>query len=140
MRNVAAFFIASFLCNLSFAQVAIAPEDFYGTWTITRMNSSSIITTLDDDSEALVHSTLVISATRIDLADELACHVSKYKIVVVDAEKEVHPNTAPSPAAAGLPDRVARLSGGCEDFYMVDATLVFSARGTWYSAERVGRL
>lgn len=119
--------------------VTVSPHQFYGSWKVTKINAYGEVTQSEHDMQALLGSIVVLSATQMVLAGEPPCKVTHPKVIVVDAAEDASPPSAPSPQAAGLPPKVAKLDDGCLNPYKVGAAIVFPARGAWYTAERVNR-
>jgi hypothetical protein len=131
--------VAVAACHASAGQLSAA--DVYGQWRIIRINATGEITESEQRMNALLGTTLTLSADKVLEAGESPCRVVKpYPVVsTVDTADEVPIKAAASPAAAGLPPRAVMVDLGCIAVFVVDGHLVFSGRGAWYTAERVKR-
>lgn len=125
-------------CHASRRAVQINASDFYGAWTVTKINAVGRVSESEERMNALVGTVLTITADRVIEAGEDPCPIVKpYPIVsVVDTLDEVPIQAAPSPAAAGLPARALMLDSGCLAIFKVGDHIVFGDRGAYYEAER----
>lgn len=125
-------------CHASRIVGQVNASDFYGAWTVTKINAVGRVSESEERMNALVGTVLTITADKVIEAGEDPCPIVKpYPIVsVVDTLDEVPVQAAPSPAAAGLPARAPMLDSGCLAIFKVGDHIVFGDRGAYYEAER----
>jgi hypothetical protein len=112
---------------------------FYDSWRVTKINTTGEITESESRMTSLIGAVVMISARTVQEGSQPPCQVLKpYPILsVVKTNDEVTPKSAPTTAAAGLPEEAPMLDTGCMAFFKVGTHLVFTDRGAWYTAERV---
>lgn len=117
----------------------VSADFFYGTWKVTHINATGEITEGESKMTSLVGASVTISSSTVHEGDEPPCQVVKPypTLSVVKTIDEVAPKSAPSPAAAGLPEEAPMLDTGCMAFFEVGTHLIFNDRGAWYTAERI---
>lgn len=127
------------------ACLAEAPQpsanEVYGTWKVTKINAVGTVTESEQRMNALLGTTLTITKDQVLEGGEAPCAVVKpYPLAnMVDTAKEIPPQAAPSPAAAGLPPRALMVDTGCLAVFKVGNKIVIGDRGAYYAAERVAR-
>lgn len=139
MKQVAWGFIALLVITSSHAANSVKPDDFYGTWKVTRIITVGYVSTSEAEMNALIGTNVTISAKQLTAGGDV-CPLEHHTVIATIVDTSKDPDLLLGripPEQLGMPHFAPKLDAGCMMFYKVDNRLIFADRGAYYSAERV---
>ena len=123
----------------SHAADSAKPDDFYGTWKVTKIVAVGYVSTSEAGMDALIGTNVTISAKQLTAGGDvfpLEHHTVIASIVDTDKDPDLRLGRIP-PKQLGLPHLAPKLDAGCMMFYKAGDRLIFGDRGAYYSANRI---
>jgi len=123
----------------SHAADSAKPDDFYGTWKVTKIVAVGYVSTSEAGMDALIGTNVTISAKQLTAGGDvfpLEHHTVIASIVDTDKDPDLRLGRIP-PKQLDLPHLAPKLDAGCMMFYKAGDRLIFGDRGAYYSANRI---